>query len=162
MRTTKNQIESKLQYIAKLANLPTSKQQAIEMKQDRYLHCEYASCYGGYRLINVDVESGGHFGAFGLSSTMGRLKANEFYNFLNGIESTLQYSKNKAEEATQPTTENSKYYNSELSKVNIGATKYAPTFKIFANGNGQDTKHISLNNESAKELINFLQTNFNL
>jgi hypothetical protein len=162
MKTTKKQIETKLQYIAKLANLPTSRQQAIEMNQDKYLQCEYASCYGGYRLINISVESGGHFGAFGLSSTMGRLKANEFYNFLDGIEATLQYSKNKAAEATKPTTETTKYYNSELSKVNIGATEYAPTFKIFANGNGQDTKHISLNNESAKELINFLKINFNL
>jgi len=94
MRTTKNQIESKLQYIAKLANLPTSKQQAIEMNQDKYLTYEYASVYGGYRLINVAVNSGGHFGAFGLSSTMGRLKASEFYTLLDGIEAGLQYSKN--------------------------------------------------------------------
>jgi hypothetical protein len=63
---------------------------------------------------------------------------------------------------TKKQTESSKYYNSELSKVNIGSTEYAPTFKIFANGNGQDTKHISLNNESAKELINFLKINYNL
>lgn len=162
MRITKNQIESKLQYIAKLANLPTSRKQAAEMNKDKFLTYEHASCYGGYRLINVAVKTGGHFGAFGLSSTMGRLKASEFYILLDGIEATLQYKKNIDAEATQPTTETSKYYNSELSKVNIGATEYTPTFKIFANGNGQDTKHISLNNESAKELINFLQANFNL
>ena len=54
----------------------------------------------------------------------------------------------------------SKYYRSELAKVKPGMTEYSPTVKIFANTNGEDTKHISLNNESAKVLIEWLQNNF--
>lgn len=48
------------------------------------------------------------------------------------------------------------YYQAELNKVNPRLTQYAPTIKIFANTNGQDTKHISLNKESAEVLINWL------
>lgn len=56
---------------------------------------------------------------------------------------------------TQP-----EYYNYELSKVQVGLTEYSPTIKVFANGNGDDTKHLSLNNESAKVLIEWLKNNF--
>jgi len=52
------------------------------------------------------------------------------------------------------------YYAEQLQKVEIGATEYAPTIKIFANGNGSDTKHLSLNDESAKVLIQWLKNNF--
>jgi hypothetical protein len=54
----------------------------------------------------------------------------------------------------------SDYYKSQLDNVKPNLTQYAPTVKIFANGNGQDTKHLSLNNESAKELIKWLENNF--
>jgi hypothetical protein len=54
----------------------------------------------------------------------------------------------------------SDYYKSQLDDVKPNLTQYAPTVKIFANGNGQDTKHLSLNNESAKELIKWLENNF--
>jgi len=52
------------------------------------------------------------------------------------------------------------YYVSELNKVTPKVTIYPPTFKIYANGNGEDTKHISLNKESALVLINWLTNNF--
>ena len=55
---------------------------------------------------------------------------------------------------------NSDYYKSQLEKVKVGATEYSPTIKVFANGNGNDTKHIDLNNESATELIQWLNDNF--
>jgi hypothetical protein len=51
---------------------------------------------------------------------------------------------------------NKKYYKGELSKVKPGLTEYAPTIKIFANGNGEDTKHLSLNKESAEVLRDWL------
>lgn len=51
------------------------------------------------------------------------------------------------------------YYENELNKVTLTG-EHAPTFKIFANGNGEDTKHISLNDESAAALINWLKNNF--
>lgn len=52
------------------------------------------------------------------------------------------------------------YYASELSKVEVGKIAFAPTIKVFANGNGEDTKHMDLNKESARVLINWLQNNF--
>lgn len=52
------------------------------------------------------------------------------------------------------------YYQNELNKVKPHETPYAPTVKVFANGNGEDTKHLSLNKESAKALIKWLETNY--
>lgn len=52
------------------------------------------------------------------------------------------------------------YYRNELSKVKPELTEYAPTVKIFANGNGEDTKHLSLNKDSAIEIIGWLAENF--
>jgi len=54
----------------------------------------------------------------------------------------------------------SNYYLDQLNRVKPGLTEYSPTVKIFANGNGEDTKHLSLNDESAKELIQWLKNNF--
>lgn len=52
------------------------------------------------------------------------------------------------------------YYQSELNKVKVGLTEYSPTIKVFANGNGDNTKNLDLNERSAKELINWLTKNF--
>lgn len=56
--------------------------------------------------------------------------------------------------------ENSTYYQNELDKVQPNKTEYNSTIKVFANGNGQDTKHLSLNKDSAKVLIEWLQKNY--
>jgi len=55
---------------------------------------------------------------------------------------------------------NSEYYSAQLEKVKPLATEYDPTIKIFANGNGEDTKHISLNFESAAVLVEWLTVNY--
>ena len=55
---------------------------------------------------------------------------------------------------------NSNYYKSQLNNVKPNLTDYSPTIKIFANGNGKDTKHLNLNDESAKVLIDWLKNNF--
>lgn len=52
------------------------------------------------------------------------------------------------------------YYKSQLSKVEVGKTQFAPTIKVFSNGNGNDTKHMSLNKNSAAELVKWLTDNF--
>jgi len=52
------------------------------------------------------------------------------------------------------------YYACQLDKVRVGLTEYSPTIKVFANGNGEDTKHMSLNDESAKTLIQWLKNSF--
>ncbi len=53
-----------------------------------------------------------------------------------------------------------RYYKSELAKVEVGKTEYLPTIKVFANGNGADTKHMDLNKKSAEVLIAWLTKNF--
>ena len=52
------------------------------------------------------------------------------------------------------------YYESEFSKVRPENTPYFPSVKIFANGNGEDTKNIPIHEESSKELIFWLANNF--
>ena len=54
---------------------------------------------------------------------------------------------------------NSNYYQQQFNRVKP-ETEYCPTVKIFANGNGTDTNHISLNAESASELIEYLVENY--
>jgi len=58
--------------------------------------------------------------------------------------------------------EGQNYYEGQLNNIEVGKTEFAPTFKIFANGNGADTKHLSLNNDSATELVKWLSKNFDV
>ncbi len=55
------------------------------------------------------------------------------------------------------------YYREQLNKISINPkSEYASSVKVFGNGNGEDTKHLSLNQESAQDLINWLKDNFNI
>jgi hypothetical protein len=47
-----------------------------------------------------------------------------------------------------------------LKKIDPTKTPYPPTIKVFANGNGTDTNHLSINKECAQEVIYFLAINF--
>ena len=70
--------------IAEIKGLATSEKQAIEMGLKHYLDAEYASCYGGYRICSVSVETGGHSGALGESSICARRTKSKMIVFLNG------------------------------------------------------------------------------
>lgn len=85
MATSRKTLDILVTEIADLLNLATSKEQAIEKGQDKYLYLEYASVYGGYRLVNVGVSNGAHYRALGMSSTSARLKASEMETMLRGI-----------------------------------------------------------------------------
>lgn len=52
------------------------------------------------------------------------------------------------------------YYEKQLTQVNAGNKNEAPSIKIFSPSAGQDTKHISLNKESATALIEWLQKKY--
>lgn len=52
------------------------------------------------------------------------------------------------------------YYYSQLEKIEIGKTEYLPTIKIFANGNGTDTNHLSLTPEMCGMLCSWLVSKF--
>jgi len=82
-----------LEQIAELSGLSMSKEAAIKNNQDRYLQLEYASIYGGYRLVNVLVKNGGHGGAFGESGSCARLSKKEMTVYLNGLLNGLAFTK---------------------------------------------------------------------
>lgn len=53
----------------------------------------------------------------------------------------------------------SNYYQKELETIKKGNNDFAPSIKIFGT-DGNNTKHISLNEESAKALIEWLNKNY--
>jgi hypothetical protein len=71
--------------IASKFNLAINKEDAINKNQDKYIYCEFASCYGGYRLVMVGVSNGGHYGAFNESSCCSRRGKKEMVSYLNGL-----------------------------------------------------------------------------
>ena len=52
------------------------------------------------------------------------------------------------------------YYTRELNTIQTNSD-FAPTVKVFG-ADGQSTKHLSLNKESASDLVNWLKENFNV
>lgn len=53
----------------------------------------------------------------------------------------------------------SNYYTKELEIINKGNNNFTPSIKIYGT-DGVNTKHISLNQESAKALIEWLEKNY--
>lgn len=93
MKTTEAQLNNLVKIICDITCMSNSKAQAIEKGQDRYIALENAVCYGGWRLINVGVNNGAHYGAFGGNATEARLKASEMAAKLNGIINGIEYAK---------------------------------------------------------------------
>ncbi len=96
MKTTKKELNSLLQEIADKLNLSTNKEQAIKQGQKQYLFLEYASIYGGYRVVNVGVENGAHYGAFGGNGCEARLKAGEMAIKLRSILWSIEHTQTPA------------------------------------------------------------------
>jgi len=71
--------------ICNALDLPTNKQDAINKGAEMYLDLEFSSHYGGYRLINVGVKNGAHYGAFGESSACARKSKKEMTSYLEGL-----------------------------------------------------------------------------
>lgn len=91
MKTSQKEIDLLIEELASIAGLKTTKAEAIKAGHKAYLSSEYASVYGGHRLIMVNVNSGGHGGAFGYSGTEGRVKANEFTTRLRALIIGIEY-----------------------------------------------------------------------
>lgn len=53
-------------------------------------YAEFASCYGGYRLVSVNPVGGGHSGAFGQSDCCSRVPKKAFLLYLNGLISGIE------------------------------------------------------------------------
>ena len=90
-RTTKKELENLLKIISELSGISTEKKDG----EKYHLYLDFASCYGGYRLVKVNNETGGHFGAFGESSCCERLSAGKMANKLRIILNTLETVKNQ-------------------------------------------------------------------
>ena len=89
-RTRKSELQSLLAEISKLSGISTEKKDG----EKYHLFLDFASCYGGYRLVKVNNENGGHFGAFGDSSCCERLRAGKMADKLRTIVNTLLVVKN--------------------------------------------------------------------
>lgn len=83
--TNAQHLNTLLSDIAEITGEATSKEQAKEKGYERFLYIEYASPYGGYRLVNVGVNNGAHYGAFGWNGCESRLKYKEMVIKLEGI-----------------------------------------------------------------------------
>lgn len=91
---TKNErLNQVLNQIAKELNQATSREQAESMNLDKYLFLENNSAYGGYRVVNVGIKNGAHYGAFNESGAETRLKAAEMMTKLNSILTGIQLQK---------------------------------------------------------------------
>ena len=55
------------------------------------LFVDYNPVYGGYRLVGVYENTGGHYGVFGMSDCCKRMSAREFWQLLVGLETGLTY-----------------------------------------------------------------------
>lgn len=90
---TKKDLQKKLEEIAAITGEATSEQDAISKGKDKYLYLEYASVYGGYRVVNVRLKSGSHSGAFNGNGIEARLKAKDMWSRLTAILTGLELSK---------------------------------------------------------------------
>ena len=89
-RTTKKELENLLKIISELSGISTEKKDG----EKYHLFLDFAACYGGYRLVKVNNENGGHLGAFGESSCCERLRAGKMADKLRTIMHTLEVVKN--------------------------------------------------------------------
>lgn len=83
-----------LEEIAQKLNKAISADQAKKMGLDKYLYLEYAAIYGGWRIVNVGINNGAHYGAFDGNGTEPRLKASEMYIKLRGILAGIEATNN--------------------------------------------------------------------
>ena len=74
-----------LSEIATVLNLATSKEGALKLGQTEFLELDYSSIYGGYRVVNVNINSYAHGGALGCSDTCNRKSLKAMTSFLEGF-----------------------------------------------------------------------------
>lgn len=88
----KKRLELLVNRISVLSGIPT-----IDTKKegDNFLFLEYASHYGGYRLVLVNGSNGGQAGVFGESSITPRRNAKVMEAYLEGLNNGLQFVKEK-------------------------------------------------------------------
>lgn len=94
-KITRKTLENLLTEIATKTGKAISRENAEELGLDRYLWLEYASVYGGWRVVNVVVKNGAHAGAFGGNGCEARVSASKMYDKLSGILAGLEMAEAK-------------------------------------------------------------------
>jgi hypothetical protein len=79
------EVKQLVQLVAKKFNLSTTKEDAISKGDTKYLFADLATCYGGYRLNMVNVETGGRYGAFNESSCCKRRTKKQMVSYLTSL-----------------------------------------------------------------------------
>lgn len=97
--TTKKQIETALKELCEVSGEFNNSAAAIAAGKKHFIAYEDAPVYGGCRLIAIDCVSGGHYGAFGMSSTSTRLKKGEFLTQLQALTNGILYAQGKTSNA---------------------------------------------------------------
>lgn len=93
MATSKKTLEILVKWIGKETNKATSRAEAEEMNQDRYLSLDHAPQYGGYTLVEININSGAHHNPLEKAGMVDRKKAGEMEIYLRGILLGLEYSR---------------------------------------------------------------------
>lgn len=84
-RITRHFLENILAELGKATNEATSWHEAKDKNKDSFLMLDYASVYGGYRLVRVKTGSGAHYGAFGGNGCEARIGAKAMHLKLTSL-----------------------------------------------------------------------------
>lgn len=81
-----------MNFIKVLQNEKQIQQKVTELKEltDLNLYAEFASHYGGWRLVRIG-EYGAHYGAFGESSCCKRMQSKAFLAYVNRLVNGLNF-----------------------------------------------------------------------
>lgn len=82
MRTTKKDLEKRLNVL-------------MEISGEQNVILDFNSAYGGYRIVKRDPQTGAHFGVFGMSSCVARVKASEMMNIIDSLIYGIEYEQRK-------------------------------------------------------------------
>lgn len=83
--TNTQHLNNILSEIAQLTGEATDQASAKAKGHERYLFLDHNAQFGGYRLVNVGVNNGAHYWAFGFSDVSDRLKYSVMLIRLEGI-----------------------------------------------------------------------------
>jgi hypothetical protein len=95
MRITAKYLNELLKEIATLEGKATTSEEAEKLGLTHFYYLEHNSVYGGYRVVSVRVENGGHSGAFGGNGCEARLKGKEMAIKLKSVLYGLEYANRK-------------------------------------------------------------------
>jgi hypothetical protein len=98
MTNYKKMLGFQLEALSRIVNIPHTRETAKETGAKYYLHLDNYPMYGGYNLILVDVQSGGHNPFSMFPSCGGRVNAETMYNMIKCFIYGMKYTKENSYE----------------------------------------------------------------